>query len=279
MEAGTFARIDVALIDEPARPLRDVIDSERLGELMDDIASNGLLQPVGVRGPSPADRFTIIWGHRRFLAVRALRWPSVEARVFPWSYDPLAAMAAENLQRADLNPVEEARLVKRMHEAGQPLAQIARVLRRGAAWVRERLDLLGYPEDVQSAVLAKHLTLAAAAELARVDHESYRLSLIEEAHRTGANAATVSLWVAHFHADRARIVSNEATVEEIFQRRESWTIHVMCDSCRVQVDYRSTRTYRFCSTCSAEVDAAIQGTPSPGDGPNGTQQGQATPRG
>lgn len=275
MEPTTLARIDLALVDEPAGALRDSIDPEALGTLVDDIAVNGLLQPCGVRGPSPTGRFMIVWGHRRFLALRALKHVSADFKLFPWSYDPIDAMASENLQRADLNPVEEARLVKRLHESGRSLAQIARTLRRGGQWVRDRLDLLTYPDDVQRAVLDKTLGLGAAAELSQVDHDTYRGELIREAARTGANQVTVGLWVAHYRADRERIVRNDATVEEIVARRETWVIYAPCGSCKHEVDMRTTRTYRFCATCADAVDAAIRGDATTGDAGSITQLGQA----
>lgn len=278
MEPTTLARIDLALVDEPEGALRDHMDADALGALVDDIAVNGLLQPAGVRGPSPAGRFMIVWGHRRLLAMRALKWASADFKVFPWSFDPIDAMASENLQRADLNPVEEAKLVKRLHEAGRPLVAIARTLRRGPQWVRDRLDLLTYPDDIRAAVLDKSIGLGAAAELAAVDHEDYRRSLIAEASRTGANQVTVGVWVAHYRADRERIIRNEHTVEEIIARREEWAIYTPCQSCRVSVDFKTTRSYRFCATCADAVDAAIRGEAATGDAGSIAQLGQAPPR-
>ncbi len=267
MEAERYARVLLVNIDEPTHQLRETIDPERLGELADSMATEGLHQAIGLRGPNAADRFEIVWGHRRFLAARSLNWADIPARVFPASFDPLLAAISENLQREQLNPLEEARAVKRMHEQGRPLVEIQRLFRRSAPWIRSRLDLLETPLDIQEAVSAKTLPLAVASALARIDHEDYRRSLIDEAQRTGASAAVVELWVAHYQADRARIITNRETVQEIIGRREAWTIHVPCDCCKVQADYRTTRSYRFCATCSDALDAEIQGTPGPVDVP------------
>lgn len=265
MAAEQYARVRLSHIDPPSHQLRNEIDPERLGELADSMAAEGLHQAIGLRGPNDADRFEIIWGHRRFLAARSLNWPDIPARVFPWSYDPLLAAVSENLQREQLNPLEEARAVQRMHQAGHPLVAIQRLFRRSPAWVRARLDLLETPPDIQDAVSTKTLPLAVASALARIDHEDYRRALIEEAQRVGASAATVEVWVSHYQADRARIITNRDTVETIMSRREAWVIYTPCDSCQKQTDYRTTRSYRFCAACSADVDAAIQGTPGPGD--------------
>lgn len=265
MDKGTPARIALSLIDPPTHQLRDELDPVRLGELADSMAAEGLHQAIGVRGPNDAGRFEVVWGHRRWSAARALAWDEIDCRLFPWSYDPLLAAISENLQREQLTPLEEARAIEKLRAAGQPLVAIGRLMRRSDGWVRDRLDLLGAPADVQEAVAAKALPLAVARELAAVEHAEYRRALIEEAKRTGATVATVTVWVAHYNADRARIEVNHDTVAEIAARREAFVIYTNCDGCRSDVDFRRTRALRFCESCAASLEAAIREAQSPGD--------------
>lgn len=255
----TYERIPLALVSPPSHRLRGEIDAEKLAELADSMAAEGLHQPVGVRGPDNGGRFEIIWGHRRYLAAMQLRWTDIPARVFPTEYDPLLASVSENLQRADLNPVEEARAVKQFLDRGDPLSYVARMFRRSQTWVRDRLDLLSFPADIVAAIEAGTLPLAVARELAGVDHDDYRASLVTEAQRVGASAATAQVWRAHYLADRERIVTNHATVEEIMSRREQWVIYADCESCRRPTDFRQTRSFRFCPECSRAVTDAIEG--------------------
>src|SRR5712664_2221472 len=107
----TDQRIPLDAVDVPAEPLRESIDPQALGDLADDMAVNNLLQPIGARGPSPTNRYEVVWGHRRLLAARMLDWPSIPARVCPWPTDPALARIAENMMRTDLNPREEAHAV------------------------------------------------------------------------------------------------------------------------------------------------------------------------
>jgi len=86
-------------IDEPAAPSREAMDPMALGALADDMAVNGLLQPIGARGPNEHGRFEVVWGHRRLMAARILHWPGIAARVCEWSVDPLVARLSENLIR------------------------------------------------------------------------------------------------------------------------------------------------------------------------------------
>jgi len=253
-----YQNISLGLIDEPGHRLRDTIAVESLGELADSMAAEGLHQPLGVRGPDSAGRYEVVWGHRRLLAARLLCWADVPARVFPPGYDPLLAAVSENLQRTDLNPLEEARAVAAFQERGKPLAEIQRLFRRSAAWVQGRIDLLHFPADVQAAVAAGTLTLAVARELATIDHDSYRASLVAEAQRTGATSRSAEVWTAHYRADRERIIANTITVEDVLARRDAWKIYVPCELCDEDTPYEDTRGLRACRACLAAVAALVE---------------------
>jgi len=242
-------------IDEPEHRLRSSIDPEQLGTLTDDIAANGLIQPIAIRGPSPAGRYEIIAGHRRFLAHELLNRETIAARVYPWTTNPLILSVSENLQRADLNPLEEADVVRRLVEAGQSLAAVSRLLRRSGSWVHQRIKLLEAPPDIRDAVERGAISLGVAQALVDVDHAPYRQELIAEAERVGAKVATASVWVQHYLADRERIVANLHTIQEIAERRESWKYYVPCDGCGADHEYTETRSLRLCHPC---IDAMAQ---------------------
>lgn len=256
--ATDLQQIPYALTDPPDDAHRKSIDPERVGALADDIAANGLLQPPGVRGPAPNGRYQIVWGHRRYLAIGLLRWPEIPARVFPWDFDPLDARTAENFQQERLTPVEEAEIIKRYVDKGDSLAAIARKTRHSPAWVGARVRLLEWPEDVRLGVQDGALTLGVAELLAQIDHADYRASLIDEAARVGASVATVGVWLAHYGAERTRIITNHETIADIASRRELWKIVTPCDYCGVDEAYETTRSFRLCSGCSTELLKAIQ---------------------
>lgn len=257
-DQSQFQRIPMTQIDEPPHQLRVTIDPERLGELADSMAAEGLHQPIGVTGPTDGGTYTIIWGHRRFLAARLLLWGSIDARVFPRGTDPLLAAITENLQRVDLDPVEEALAVRQMLDQGRAIAEISRLFRRSAAWVSMRLELLGFHEDVRQAIQKDGLKLTVAQALQDVDHDEYRQELIREALRSGASGPTAQIWRQHYLADRDRIVSNHLVIEEIKSRREAWVIYVPCEACHKDTDYRETESWRFCIGCSRDLKNQIR---------------------
>lgn len=250
--------LSIHLVDEPARPSRDTMDPERLGTLADDIAANGLLQKPGVRGPMDSGRYELIWGHRRLLALRLLRWAELPCMVYPPSYDPDVARVAENLQREELNPIEEAQECQRFIDKAMPRAAIARLFRRTPAWVDGRLVLLHFPPDVQDAVRAGQVSIGVAGVLAQLDHDVVRADFLKEAIRTGAKTATAETWLYHYRADRERIITNALTVEQFAAERESWVIMVPCQLCEENTDYQHTRSLRLCRECYAAIPEAMQ---------------------
>jgi len=253
-----FLDVDLPLdaLDDPAAPSRESIDPTPLGELTDSMAINGLLQPIGARGPSETGRYEVIWGHRRAQAARLLVWATIRARVCEWKHDPLEARLVENLLRVDLNPREEANAISVLLARGKPIAEIARIMRRSVGWVEARRELLTWPDELQERVARGTLTFAVARLLADIEHDGYRKELLDEAVRTNANAPTVSVWLAHYAADKERILRNHETIEEFVQRRETFTVLCLCESCREQVDTRSTSILRMCARCVSELREA-----------------------
>jgi ParB family chromosome partitioning protein len=144
-----YREIPVHLVEpNPFQPRKD-IDPEALGELVESIRAEGLLQPIVVR---PAgDKFQLIAGERRWRAFQQLKIKAIPARVMA-STDASAATLAmiENLQRADLNPVEEAHGYASLIRDFD-LTQEAAALRvgKGRATVANSLRLLGLEPEIQ----------------------------------------------------------------------------------------------------------------------------------
>jgi ParB family chromosome partitioning protein len=244
-------------IQPPAHRLRESISEERLGELADSMAAEGLHQPIGLRGPLLTGNYEVVWGDRRTLAARRLQWDAIEAKIFPPEYDPVVAAITENLQREELTPLEEGAAIAQLVARGHSLAAIARLMRRSAGWVSARSALLTLPPDLQAAVRTGRLGLGVIEALREIDHAEYRASLVDEAERTGASRNVVDIWVSHYKADRERIVSNHLMVTEIVQRRTAYVVYVACDACTVETDYTKTVSRRFCNGCAEQLDGAL----------------------
>lgn len=245
--------VETRLIREPVRPSRLDIDMESIGRLADDIGANGLYQKPGVRGPFPDGTYEIVWGHRRLLAIRLLRWPEMPCMIYDQHFDPDVARIGENLVREELNPIEEAQECQRFIEKGLTPAVIGRLFRKSQPWVDGRLALLDHPEEIQVAVAAGELSLAVANILAQVDHASVRHDFVKDAIRSGCKSSTAEAWLYHYRANRDRIITNTVTVDEFIQQRESWKIIIPCQVCGLDCDYPDTASVRACKPCLMAV--------------------------
>jgi ParB family transcriptional regulator, chromosome partitioning protein len=263
MDGITYRRLPLSQIQEPDDPARLSMDPETLGALADSIAAEGLHQPIGVRGPMENGRYELGFGHRRLCAHQLLQRVEIDCKVYPPTVDLALMRVTENGQREGLTPIEEAHECRKFVERVGSPAAVARLFRRSDYWVRARLALLELPDDLQAAVHRGELATNVATALARVDHADYRTSLIEEAGRSGASVNVVNVWVAHYEADKGRIIQNHLTVQEITERRQEYVVYFTCDGCSRQVPYTETRAMRFCAKCANEVWAAMHEPTSP----------------
>jgi len=156
-----------ALEPSPFQP-RAGIDREKLDDLIASIAANGVLQPLLVRPhPTAPGRFQIIAGERRWRAAQAV--PLHEVPVLVRALDDRTAAAAalvENLQRADLNAMEEAEGYRRLADTeALDHAEIGRLVGRSRSHVANTLRLLNLPLVVQTHVREGKLTAGHARAL------------------------------------------------------------------------------------------------------------------
>jgi ParB family chromosome partitioning protein len=148
-------------------------------ELAQSIDELGLQFPVVVQPAEDVDgfeheefRWRLIAGHRRYRAVTTfLKWTEIPATVWRGMTERQARLFnfTENLEREDLNVLEEARALGRLFPKGASLRKAARELRRHTRWVQARFRLLKLPEEVQIKVAAGTLSLVDMEVVARFE--------------------------------------------------------------------------------------------------------------
>ena len=142
---------------------------------IDDLATSirevGLIQPLVVQRIPGYPGVQIVAGHRRYAAVRKLGWAKVPCiiRRDMLPDEELLAMLVENGQRADLDPIEEARALNKLRAAGMPMVEIGRKIGRSQMHVSDRLTLLSLPIEEQEQLRAGAITISAATVKARTD--------------------------------------------------------------------------------------------------------------
>lgn len=158
-------------IDPNREQPRRTFDEEALNDLAQSIRAVGVLQPIIV-APN-GERYTIIAGERRYRASRLAELAEIPAIVRDWDEQTrLEAALIENLQRDDLNPIEEAMGVRRlMDEAGLTQEKAAERLGKSRPAVANLLRLLTLPDVVRQMLVDGKLTAGHARALVSVDRK------------------------------------------------------------------------------------------------------------
>jgi ParB family chromosome partitioning protein len=172
-EALVPQMIAVDQIRPSRQQVRSRFDAEPLGELAESIRLHGVLQPLLVR--KLADGFELIAGERRWRAARLAGLDAVPAvvRSDAGSDEQLVLGLIENLQRTDLDPIEEARgLRKLIEEFGLTHEDVARRLGKHRVTVTQSLRLLGGCAAVQSAVASGVISAGHARALIALETQA-----------------------------------------------------------------------------------------------------------
>ena len=161
--------LPIHLVDPNQAQPRRRFDEAALNELAASIRAVGVLQPIIVC-PN-GERYTIIAGERRYRASRLAEQSEIPAIVRDWDNQKrLEAALIENLQRDDLNPLEEAMGVRRlMDEAGLTQEKVAERLGKSRPAVANLLRLLNLPDSVKQLLVDGKLSAGHARALVTVD--------------------------------------------------------------------------------------------------------------
>ncbi len=162
-----------SIVANPEQP-RAVFRHSELEDLMHSIREHGILQPITVSMVGPG-RYEIIAGERRFRAAKMLGMPTVPVIVRAAdSHHKLLLALIENIQREDLNPLEEARGYSRLAaEFGLTQDQISQKVGKARSTVANMMRLLDLPQEIQDAIAAGAVPAGSArAMLSLPDAES-----------------------------------------------------------------------------------------------------------
>lgn len=164
-EEGGVRSLPVSAISSNPHQPRGNVDDESLIELANSIRQHGLIQPLIVT--ESAGRYTLIAGERRLRAAQRAGLTEVFAIIKEATpQDMLELALVENIQRADLNPLEEAHAYQQlMDEFGLTQEEVSRRVGKGRSTVANLVRLLNLPADVQQAVIDELISGAHARAL------------------------------------------------------------------------------------------------------------------
>jgi ParB family chromosome partitioning protein len=203
-------QIDIDRILPNRSQPREEFGEERLGELAQSIQRDGVLQPVIVRARDNGE-FELIAGERRWRAAQIAGLLQVPALVQDVSDDRLLELALiENIQREELNPLEEASAYQTLID-GLELTQeeVARRVGKRRTTVTNALRLLNLPEEIQGMIRSGELSASHARSLAGISNSKLQVELARRIVKEGLSVRQVETLVS-----RSRASTPDSPVEK-----------------------------------------------------------------
>lgn len=152
---------------------RTTMDKEQLDELAKSIKEHGLIQPIVVGEKNEKGKHPLVAGHRRYAALKQNRAKEAEVKILSVNGNAKAIAVTENLQREQVNPVDEAKgFAEVMQAEGLNQKSLAERLGISTSQVSDRLKLLKLPETAQEEIARGTIPTSAAALLAKIDKVS-----------------------------------------------------------------------------------------------------------
>ncbi len=181
--------LGLAMISPSPHQPRRRFDEALQGELIASVKRQGLLQPILVR-PTGAGKFEIVAGERRWRAAQAAQLHEVPVLIRELSDEEAFEIAlVENIQRQDLNAIEEAEGYKRLIEDyGHTQDEIGRIVGKSRSHIANLIRLLDLPEDVRTLVIEAKISMGHARALLTADDPS---ALAREVVRAGLSVRQV----------------------------------------------------------------------------------------
>ena len=170
--------VDIDLIEPNSFQPRMNFDEERLEELAQSIRSNGIIQPLLIRRID-GGRYQLVAGERRWRAAQRAGLSKVPCVIKEIPEEKMLELAlVENIQRQELNAIEEAHAYKRLIEAlGITQEMVAQRVGRDRTFITNYLRLLRLPEDIQQLVESEKLSMGHARALLGIDDPEIQRNL------------------------------------------------------------------------------------------------------
>jgi ParB family transcriptional regulator, chromosome partitioning protein len=232
-----MVEIDLDLIEPNNFQPRTSFDEDRLEQLAQSIRANGIIQPLLVRRLS-IDRYQLVAGERRWRAAQRAGLHRVPCVVKEIPEDKMLELALiENIQRQELNAIEEAQAYKRLIEAlGLTQEMVAQRVGRDRTFITNYLRLLRLPEDIQRMVEAEQLSMGHARALLGVDEPEIQRKLAKEVSEKGLSVRQTERAIKRIvEGEEAETVTNTTikedpnfkAAEDKLRRKLSSKVHIL----------------------------------------------------
>jgi len=256
-EKEEIRQVDLKLIDPPDGHVRMEIPEREIFELSESIKEVGLLQEILIRPVKK--RYEVVFGHRRYLAVKKLGRDKIKANIRALDDKDAAVLrATENLQRRDLTPIEEAAIYLDLYEEkGFTVKMIADKMGRAATHVERKIKLLRLDPVIQKAIHEGKMTETVARVLNRIDDKKELYRHVEMAIEHGVTERIAKMWVDDLRkalqyienrSDKGGPAAVDLTPEKYY---------TPCQICEGPMEYKDMIVIKICPVCLTGIKEGL----------------------
>ena len=190
-DADSIVFLDINEIRPNENQPRKSFNEEKINELAASILEHGLIQPIVVRKKSRG--YEIVAGERRYRAARKAELKTIPCLVRELSDEQNMLLAIiENMQREDLNPVEEAQAIEKMIDTyGLTQQQVSKSLTKSRPYIANALRLLKLPDPILDMLAKGELSSGHARALVAIEDSRRQITLAEQAVREGLSVREI----------------------------------------------------------------------------------------
>ncbi len=241
--------------------LRESVTPESVQQLAADIKQRGLLQAIVVKARDGGG-WRLVAGRRRLTAAKSLGWTTIPARIIDSAELDEIDGLAENINRLQMSPVEEAAAVMHLYTVKNlSIREICERTGHGSSWVQDRMALHELPPHFKKAVGDKKIGIAAALQLMQIGQEDYRDYLLSVAIVNGATIHQCQAWLLDYQA-RSKLMNptGQNAIEPQLPYNPPDPV-TPCFLCEEPTPISQTVLIRLCAACNAEAIRAKAGAP------------------
>lgn len=255
--------ISLSLIDVPnSQATRANVDQASLEALAASIARHGLINPITVK--TIGERYELIAGARRLTAHQMLGRQRIRATILDdQSNGHFVLTVIENLQRANLSPMEEAAACAVMLQSTDlDVDGIAQTLCKSRAWVDSRLEMMTWSTELARRVHIGDISPAAARVLHKIPDPHDQAILIEHAANHGITRRTAELWLQQALSQPAQTTTPSAANELQQPALEAYSVQANCFFCNGSMPLDQVQRLNFCPGCLRNLKTALEAKPA-----------------
>ena len=252
-ERNELKKVSISdLIRNPYQP-REFFSETKLEELANSIKKNGVIQPIAVRpNKSEPGKYEIIAGERRWLAAQKAGLHEIPVSILDLTdVESLEVAIVENVQRDDLNPIEEARGYKRLsQEFKHDHESISKLMSKSRSHISNTLRLLTLPEDIISMLEEGTLTTGQARPLIGLSNAS---SIAEEIVSKNYSARKIEYLVKSKKSLKSKDKSYDANIikaQERIEKKLGLKVYISYkknNSGKITIEYKNLEQFQLVS--------------------------------